>query len=201
MYKTHSKIWSCFLVPRLIKNTVNSYSCIRCTPSFNVQFWGKKVRHIHETVRYMVLGTSYCSCLEHCFLLCIADTCTTVWSLWTNCCRFASNLSWCSMDATCRRRKQLKCKEESKWEKFCCWNLLGGLTNKRTCISPGSIKQGYWSHKHLSIRSLGVIFLGEERTTRRKRLNCYVRAGERRRGSVSQWASTSRQPWLWNWCR
>ncbi len=53
MYKTHPKIWSQFLVPRFIKNTVNSYSCIRCTPSFDIQFWGKKVRLIHETVRYV----------------------------------------------------------------------------------------------------------------------------------------------------
>ncbi len=52
MYKTHPKIWSYFLVPRFIKNTVNSYSCIRRTPTFDVQFWGKKVRLIHETVRY-----------------------------------------------------------------------------------------------------------------------------------------------------
>ncbi len=53
MYKTHHKIWACFLVPRFIKNTVNSYSCIRRTPSFDVQFWGKKVRLIHEMVRYV----------------------------------------------------------------------------------------------------------------------------------------------------
>ncbi len=51
VYKTHPKIWSCFLVPRFIKNTVNLYSCTRRTPSFDVQFWGKKVRLIHETVR------------------------------------------------------------------------------------------------------------------------------------------------------
>ncbi len=51
---THHKIWAYFLVPRFIKNTVNSYSCIRHTPSFDVQFWGKKVHLIYsyETVRY-----------------------------------------------------------------------------------------------------------------------------------------------------
>ncbi len=45
MYKTHPKIWSYFVVLRFIKNIVNSYSCIRRTPSFDVQFWGKKVLH------------------------------------------------------------------------------------------------------------------------------------------------------------
>ncbi len=38
----HPKIWCYFLAPRFIKNTVNSYSCIKRTPSFDVQFWGKK---------------------------------------------------------------------------------------------------------------------------------------------------------------
>ena len=42
MYKMHPNIWCYFLVPRFIKNKVNSYSCIKCTPSFDVQFWGKK---------------------------------------------------------------------------------------------------------------------------------------------------------------
>ncbi len=53
MKKMHPKIWSCFLAPRFIKNTANSYSCIRRTPSFDVQFWGKKVSLIHETAQYV----------------------------------------------------------------------------------------------------------------------------------------------------
>ena len=42
MYKMHPKIWSYFLVPRFIKNTVNSYSCIRGTPPLKFNFGPEK---------------------------------------------------------------------------------------------------------------------------------------------------------------
>ncbi len=37
MFLTQPKIWSYFLVPRLIKSTVNLYSCMRYSPSFEAQ--------------------------------------------------------------------------------------------------------------------------------------------------------------------
>ncbi len=41
-----------FLVSGHIKIGVISYSCIRHTPTFGVQFWDKKVRFIHGWIRY-----------------------------------------------------------------------------------------------------------------------------------------------------
>ena len=40
-----------FLVSAYIKTIVISYPCIRCTPTFGVQFWGKKVCPTHGWIR------------------------------------------------------------------------------------------------------------------------------------------------------
>ncbi len=47
---------SCTLVSGHIKIVEISYPCMRHTPTFGTQFWGKKVRLVHGWIRYVFGG-------------------------------------------------------------------------------------------------------------------------------------------------
>ncbi len=52
-HKTHPQFYLGFLVSGCIKIIVISYRCTRCTPTFGVKLWGKKLRFIHGWIRYV----------------------------------------------------------------------------------------------------------------------------------------------------
>ena len=52
MCKTHTKTNYTFGVFRYYQHNENAYPCTRHTPTFDAQFWGKKMRLVHGWIRF-----------------------------------------------------------------------------------------------------------------------------------------------------